>query len=75
MDKEKIKEWGEREPFRPFGIRLTNNGSYEFRSRWQFGAPGNYDVIFVFLMKGYVLIDPKEISEIYSLEQQTEEEK
>ena len=48
MDTEKIKEWGEREPFLPFRIRLTNNGEYTFEARRDFGAPHNYSVILAF---------------------------
>ena len=68
MDTEKIKEWGEREPFLPFRIRLTNNGEYTFEARRDFGAPHNYSVILAFDEESFTMVDPGEVSEIFPLD-------
>lgn len=40
-----IRELAERQPFRPFAVRLSNGASYTFREPRQSGAPRDYRII------------------------------
>ena len=40
-----IRDLAERQPFRPFAVRLSNGVSYSFREPRQFGAPRDYRII------------------------------
>jgi hypothetical protein len=59
-----IKEAAERQPFRPFAVRLNNGQQYTFREPRDFGAPKDYREIFFFGDAGFVLIDSESIAEI-----------
>jgi hypothetical protein len=59
-----IKEVAERQPFRPFTIRLNNGAQYTFNEPRNFGAPKNYRDIVFFGDAELVLINPESITEI-----------
>ena len=59
-----IKDIAEREPFRPFSVRLNNGAKYTFKSPRDFGAPKSYRVIFHFGDSEWVLIDADSIAEV-----------
>lgn len=64
MNATAIKETVEREPFRPFAVRLNNGAQYMFREPRDFGAPKDYREVFFFGDSGFVLIDSDRIVEI-----------
>jgi len=64
MNATAIKEAAERQPFRPFAVRLNNGTLYSFREPRDFGAPKDYREIFFFGESGFVLIDSESIAEI-----------
>jgi hypothetical protein len=47
----------ERQPFRPFSVRLVNGARYTFKKAREFGAPKDYDMIFFFGERQAVRID------------------
>jgi hypothetical protein len=55
----------EREPFRPFGVRLSTGAEYMFNEARQFGAPRDLQMIFFFGETGAVRIDTENIVEIF----------
>ena len=56
----------QRDPFRPFGVRLSNGASYEFNEPRDLGAPHKVtDTIFYFGGDGWVLIDIENITEVF----------
>jgi hypothetical protein len=59
-----IKDLAERQPFRPFSIRLSNGAQYTFRSPREFGAPRDYRIVFFFGESDAVRIDTENIVEI-----------
>ena len=59
-----IKHMAEREPFRPFAVRLSNGTEYRFETPRDFGAPRNYKMIFYFGKTKAVRIDTESIVEI-----------
>jgi hypothetical protein len=66
MKAAELKEVAERQPFRPFGVRLSNGAQYFFNEPRQFGAPRDFDVIFFFGdAGGWALIDTENIVEIF----------
>ncbi|MBI5386529.1 MAG: hypothetical protein HZA90_17810 [Verrucomicrobia bacterium] len=64
MKVEDIKDVAERQPFRPFTIRLSNGARYTFSKPRQFGAPTDYHMIFFFGESNAVRIDTENIVEI-----------
>jgi len=62
---EDIKGLLERQPFRPFGIRLNNGAQYSFKESRDVGAPKDYHLIIFFGEKEAVLIDTDSIVEIF----------
>jgi len=64
MNATAIKEVAERQPFRPFTVRLNDGTEYTFREPRDFGAPRNYREIFYFGKSEWVLIDRESIAEI-----------
>lgn len=66
MKVEEIKEWVERQPFRPFAIRLSNRAQYAFNNSKDIGAPKDYHIIFYFGEKEAVLIDAESVVEIFA---------
>ncbi len=65
MDASEIKRFAEREPFRPFGLRLTNGAEYVFNEPREFGAPRSFRTIWYFGGDDSVLIDPVNVTEIF----------
>ena len=65
MQASEIKRVAERQPFRPFGLRLTNGAEYYFTEPRQFGAPGNFRTIFFFDQDDWVLIDSDTVVEVF----------
>jgi hypothetical protein len=59
-----IRHLVERQPFRPFGVRLSNGAEYINEPR-QFGAPENLRMIFFFCKDVAVRIDTENIVEIF----------
>ena len=64
MKTAELKRVAQRRPFRPFGVRLSNDARYFFRESRQFGAPMDFHVIFFFGQKDWALIDTENIVEI-----------
>ncbi|MCX8091929.1 MAG: hypothetical protein N3I86_13520 [Verrucomicrobiae bacterium] len=52
-----IKSVAERQPFRPFTIRLSNGTQYTFSEPRNFAAPKDYRVIFYFGDSNWVMLD------------------
>lgn len=65
MKLEDIKGVMERQPFRPFGVRLNNGARYTFKESRDVGAPKDYHLIIYFGEKEAVLIDTDSIVEIF----------
>ena len=59
-----VKEVVEREPFRPFIVRLSNGTEYTFHSPRQIGATLKYNMIFHFGETTAARIDTDSIVEI-----------
>ena len=64
MKVEDIKGLAERQPFRPFSVRLVNGARYTFKKAREFGAPKDYHIIFLFGETEAVRIDTDSIVEI-----------
>ena len=64
MKETDLKELVERDPFRPFRLRLSNGRTYDVLHRRNMGAPADYHVLVVFHGNEVVLIDPEHISEV-----------
>jgi|GEM_PF-999782 len=65
MRAEEVKRVAEREPFLPFGVRLSNGAQYFFNNPRDFGAPRDFTEIFYFAEDGgWALIDTENIVEI-----------
>ncbi len=59
-----IKKVAEREPFRPFTLRLNNGAEYTFQEPRDFGAPKDFHVIMVFGESDWAMIDADSIAEV-----------
>ena len=64
MKVQEIKELVERQPFRPFSIRLNNGAQYNFTETRNVGAPKDYHLIIYFGDSESVRIDTDSIVEI-----------
>jgi hypothetical protein len=64
MQVQDIKEIAEREPFRPFAVRLNNGAQYTFNKAREIGATGDYRMLFYFGENQAVRIDAESIAEI-----------
>ncbi|MBI4324602.1 MAG: hypothetical protein HY674_04995 [Chloroflexi bacterium] len=64
MKVEEIKSVLERQPFRPFTVRLNNGVQYTFSEPRNIGAPKDYHVIIYFGESEWALIDTESIAEI-----------
>ena len=64
MKVEEIKSVAERQPFRPFAVRLNNGVQYTFVKPRNFGAPEDYRMVFFFGESEAVRIDTDSIVEI-----------
>ncbi len=60
-----IKSLVERQPFRPFAIRLNNGAQYMFKDRRDVGATKDYNLLFHFGRSEAVRIDADSIVEIF----------
>ncbi len=60
-----IRNLVERQPFRPFGVRLSNGAQYSFNHPREFGAPGDFHIIVFFGQTDAVRIDTENIVEIF----------
>ena len=65
MNFNEIKNLVERQPFRPFGVRLSNGAQYSFNDPREFGAPRDFHIIFFFGQTDAVRIDTENIVEIF----------
>jgi hypothetical protein len=66
MKAEELKRFADREPFRPFAVRLSAGVEYSFNEPRQFGAPRDFSVIFFFGdAGGWALIDTENIVELF----------
>ena len=65
MRPDEIKRIAERQPFRPFGVRLTNGSEYVFHSQRELGAPKDFSMIFFFDESSAVRIDSDHIAEVF----------
>jgi hypothetical protein len=59
-----VKKLAERQPFRPFTVRVNNGAQYTFGESRNFGAPKDYHVIVFFGDSELALIDTDSITEI-----------
>jgi hypothetical protein len=64
MKVEEIRSLAERQPFRPFTLRLNNGAQYTFTKLRSFGAPEDYQMVFFFGQSEAVRIDTDSIVEI-----------
>src|SRR5438105_3490453 len=64
MKVQTIKELIERQPFRPFAVRLSNGAQYTFNKSRNIGAPEDYHMIFYFGQTEAVRIDTDSIVEV-----------
>ncbi|MEO7298640.1 MAG: hypothetical protein ABI042_08710 [Verrucomicrobiota bacterium] len=65
MKLNEIRSLVEREPFRPFSIRLNNGAKYIFKNPKDVGAPRDYHLIIYFGENEAVRIDTDSIVEIF----------
>ena len=66
MKVQEIRGLVEREPFRPFAIRLNNGAKYIFKARRDLGAARDGHLLFYFAESGDVVeIDADSIVEIF----------
>ena len=64
MNAAAINEVAERQPFRPFAVRLNNGTQYTFSEPRNFGAPREFREILCFGDSEWVLIDLESTTEI-----------
>ncbi|HEY5480614.1 MAG TPA: hypothetical protein VIL39_03975 [Verrucomicrobiae bacterium] len=60
-----IRDLVERQPFRPFGVRLNNGAHYTFKDSRDVGAPKDYRLLIYFGKSEAVRIDTDSIVEIF----------
>ncbi len=65
MKVQEIQNFVERQPFRPFGIRLNNGAQYFFKELRNVGAPEDYRLLIYFGKTEAVRIDLDSITEIF----------
>jgi len=65
MEVQKIQNFIERQPFRPFGIRLNDGVEYIFNEPRDLGAPKDYRLLIYFGKTEAVRIDLDSITEIF----------
>jgi membrane carboxypeptidase/penicillin-binding protein PbpC len=65
MKPEEIKGFAERQPFRPFAVRLNNGTQYTFKAAKDIGAPKDYHLVIYFGTKEAIRIDTDSIVEIF----------
>ncbi len=57
-----IKKAADRQPFKPFTVRLNNGAEYTFETPRDFGAPKDYHVIMFFGESDWAMIDADSIA-------------
>lgn len=65
MQSAELKQIAEREPFRPFGVRLSNGVQYFFNEPRAFAATRDFHTIFFFGENEWVLIDTENVVEVF----------
>lgn len=65
MQTAELKEVAERQPFRPFGVRLSNGVQYVFEEPRAFAATKDFRTVFFFGESGFTLIDTDNIVEVF----------
>ena len=65
MQMSEIKQLAERQPFRPFAVRLSSGAQYSFNEPRDFGAPRDFGVIFLSGEDHAVRIDTENIVEVF----------
>ena len=65
MKAKAIKRLVEREPFRPFGVRLNNGAQYLFKKPRHVGAPKDYHLLVYFGENQVALNETDSIVEIF----------
>lgn len=66
MKVQEIQDFVERQPFRPFAVRLSNDARYDFNSPRDIGADKNYQFLLYFADSGgFILIDTDSIVEVF----------
>ena len=65
MEAAELKKIVKRDPFHPFGVRLSNGAEYLFDQPGQFGAPEDLNVIFFFGKEDWAIIDTEKIVEVF----------
>ena len=63
-EKAEVVKLPERQPFRPFSVRLVNGARYTFKKAREFGAPKDYHIIFFFGESEAVRIDTDSIVKV-----------
>jgi hypothetical protein len=67
MRVQKLEKLVERDPFRPFSIRLTNGAKYHFKTRRDLGAAKDGHLLFYFADSGdVVFIDADSVAEVFA---------
>ena len=67
MKVHELEKLVERDPFRPFSIRLNNGAKYHFKSRRDLGAAKDGHLLFYFADSGdVVFIDADSIAEVFA---------
>jgi hypothetical protein len=64
MKVSELKNFTERQPFRPFTVRLSNGAQYTFNEQRNLGAPKDCHVIIYFGESDWSLIDTESITEV-----------
>ena len=64
---QELEKLAEREPFRPFSVRLNNGAKYHFKTRRDLGAAKDGHLLFYFADSGdVVFIDADSIAEVFA---------
>jgi len=67
MRVQELEKLVERDPFRPFSIRLTNGAKYHFKIRRDLGAAKDGHLLFYFADSGdVVFIDADSVAEVFA---------
>ena len=62
-----LEKLAQREPFRPFSIRLNNGAKYHFKTRRDLGAAKDGHLLFYFADSGdVVFIDAASVAEVFA---------
>lgn len=66
MKLKEIRGLVEREPFRPFAVRLNSGAKYTFKTARDLGATKDYLLLFYFAeSRDFILIDADSIVEVF----------